>query len=76
MAMLRIAVRLDANHGAAHYALGRALLRAGRPDEARQALAAYERIQKAEMDAQRRQFEENSRAIESALEGGASKGAK
>jgi len=76
MAMLRIAVRLDANHGAAHYALGRALLRAGRADEARQALAAFERIQKAEMDAQRRQFEENSRAIESALEGGASKGAK
>jgi tetratricopeptide (TPR) repeat protein len=72
--LLQAAVRLDPNHGTARYALGRALLRAGRSDEARQELAAFERIQKAEMDAQRRQFEENSRAIESALEGGAGKG--
>jgi tetratricopeptide (TPR) repeat protein len=76
IALLRSAVRLDARHGAARYALGRALLRTGRADEARQELAAFETIQKAEMDAQRRQFEENSRAIESALQGGAPKGGK
>jgi tetratricopeptide (TPR) repeat protein len=70
IALLRSAVRLDAKHGAARYALGRALLRAGRTEEARQELAAFESIQKAEMDAQRRQFEENSRAIESTLKGG------
>jgi tetratricopeptide (TPR) repeat protein len=68
--LLQAAVRLDPNHGAARYALGRALLRAGKADEARQELAAFERIQKAEMDAQRRQFEENSRALESTLKGG------
>jgi tetratricopeptide (TPR) repeat protein len=65
--LLRSAVRLDANHGAARYALGRALLRAGRADEAREQLAAFERIQKAEMEAQRRRFEENARALESAV---------
>jgi len=65
--LLRSAVRLDANHGAARYALGRALLRAGRADEAREQLAAFERIQKAEMEAQRRRFEDNARALESAL---------
>jgi tetratricopeptide (TPR) repeat protein len=74
--LLQAAVRLDPNYGAARYALGRALLRAGRADDARQELAAFERIQKSEMDAQRRQFEENSRAIESVLEGGAPKGGK
>jgi hypothetical protein len=62
-------VRLDAKQGAARYALGRALLRAGRADEAREHLTAFEAIQKAEMEAQRRQFEENSRALESALGG-------
>ena len=67
IALLRSAVRLDANHGAARYALGRALLRAGRADESREQLAAFERIQKAEMEAQRRQFEENARALESAV---------
>ncbi|HEV8394429.1 MAG TPA: tetratricopeptide repeat protein [Vicinamibacterales bacterium] len=67
MALLRSAVRLDANHGAARYALGRALLRAGRADEAREQLAAFERIQKGEMEAQRRRFEDNARALESAL---------
>ena len=76
IALLRSAVRLDATHGAARYALGRALLRAGRPEEARQELAAFESIQKAEMEAQRRQFEENSRTIESVLQGGALKGGK
>ena len=65
--LLRSAVRLDADHGAARYALGRALLRAGRADEAREHLAAFERIQKAEMEAQRKRFEENSRALEAAL---------
>ena len=70
IALLRLAVRLDANHGEARYALGRALLRAGRADESRQELAAFERIQKAEMEAQRRSFEENSRALESALREG------
>jgi len=68
--LLRSAVTLDANHGAARYALGRALLRAGRVDEAREHLAAFERIQKAEMEAQRKRFEENSRALESALKDG------
>jgi len=67
MALLRSAVRLDANHGAARYALGRALLRAGRADEAREQLAAFERIQKAEMEAQRQRFEDNARALESAV---------
>jgi tetratricopeptide (TPR) repeat protein len=76
VALLRAAVRLDARNGAARYALGRALLRAGKADEARQELAAFESIQKADMDAQRRQFEENSRAIESVLQGGAPKSAK
>jgi tetratricopeptide (TPR) repeat protein len=70
IALLRTAVRLDANHGAARYSLGRALLRAGRADEAKPELAAFERIQKAEMEAQRRQFEENSRALDSILKGG------
>lgn len=69
IALLRSAVRLDAQHGAARYALGRALLRAGRTAEAREHLAAFERIQRAEMEAQRRQFEENSRALESAVSG-------
>jgi len=67
IALLRVAVRLDANHGAARYALGRALLRAGRADESREQLAAFERIQKAEMDAQRQRFEENARALERAV---------
>jgi len=65
--LLRSAVRLDADHGAARYALGRALLRAGRADEAREQLTAFERIQKAEMEAQRRRFEDNARALESAV---------
>jgi tetratricopeptide (TPR) repeat protein len=69
IALLQTSVRLDARHGAARYALGRALLRAGRTDEAREHLAAFEGIQKAEMEAQRRQFEENSRALESAVSG-------
>jgi tetratricopeptide (TPR) repeat protein len=66
IALLRAAVRLDANLGAARYALGRALLREGRTEESRQEMAAFERIQKAEMDAQRRQFEENARKLEGA----------
>ena len=64
IALLRSAVRLDANLGAARYALGRALLRTGRAEEARQEMAAFERIQQAEMAAQRRQFEENARKLE------------
>ena len=71
IALLRRAVQLDANDGEARYALGRALLRVGRADESRQELAAFERIQKAAMEAQRRSFEENSRALESALREGA-----
>jgi predicted Zn-dependent protease len=67
IALLRSAVRLDADLGAARYALGRALLRTGRGDDAREQLAAFERIQKREMDAQRQRFEENSRALESAV---------
>ena len=67
IALLRLAVRRDANHGEARYALGRALLRVGRADESREELAAFERIQKAAMDAERRRFEENARALESAL---------
>jgi tetratricopeptide (TPR) repeat protein len=70
IALLQSAVRLDGKHSAARYALGRALLRAGRTEDARRELAAFESIQNAEMDAQRRQFEENSRAIESTLKGG------
>jgi len=70
IALLTIAVRLDANHGEARYALARALLRVGRADESRQQLAAFERIQKAAMEAQRRRFEENSRALDSALREG------
>ena len=66
IALLRSAVRLDANLGAARYALGRALLRQGRADDARQEMAAFERIQQAEMAAQRRQFEENARKLEGA----------
>ncbi len=54
--LLRRAVQLDANNGEARYALGRALLRVGRADESRQELAAFERIQKAAMEAQRRQL--------------------
>jgi len=71
IALLRRAVQLDPNDGEARYALGRALLRVGRADESRQELAAFERIQKAAMEAQRRSFEENSRALESALREGA-----
>jgi tetratricopeptide (TPR) repeat protein len=69
IALLRLAVGLDADYGEARYALGRALLRTGRAEESKQELAAFERIQKAEMEAQRKRFEENSRALESALEG-------
>ena len=64
IALLRAAVSLDASLGAARYALGRALLRTGRTEEARREMAAFERIQQAEMDAQRRQFEENARKLE------------
>jgi len=64
IALLRTAVRLDANLGAARYALSRALLRSGRAEEARQEMAAFERIQQTEMAAQRRQFEENARKLE------------
>ena len=70
VALLRSAVRIDANHGEARYALSRALLRVGRADESRLELAAFERIQAAAMDAQRRRFEDNSRALESALNEG------
>jgi Flp pilus assembly protein TadD len=74
IALLRSAVRLDANLGAVRYALGRALLRKGRTEEARLEMAAFERIQQAEMDAQRRQFEENARKLETAV--GGTKGGK
>jgi len=69
--MLQAAVRLDAAHLEARYALSRALLRLGRAEEARRELDAFERLQKAAMDAERRRFDENARAIERTLRDGA-----
>ncbi|HEY6507412.1 MAG TPA: tetratricopeptide repeat protein, partial [Vicinamibacterales bacterium] len=68
--MLQAAVRLDAGHVEARYALSRALLRLGRADEARRELDAFERLQKAAMEAERRRFDENARAIERTLREG------
>ena len=68
--MLRTAVRLDAAHLEARYALGRALLRLGRAEEARRELDTFEQLQKVAMDGERRRFDENSRAIERALRDG------
>jgi tetratricopeptide (TPR) repeat protein len=67
LAMLRRAIALDPMLLDARYAASRALLRLGRADEARQELLVFERLQREAMEAQRRQFEENARAIEDAL---------
>ena len=65
--MLRRAIDLDATLLDARYAASRALLRLGRADEARQELQVFERLQRESMDAERRRFEDNARAIEDAL---------
>jgi tetratricopeptide (TPR) repeat protein len=64
---LRRAIELDATLLDARYAASRALLRLGRADEARQELQVFERLQREAMDAERRRFEDNARAIEDAL---------
>ena len=65
--MLRRALALDATLLDARYAASRALLRMGRSDEARQELLVFERLQREAMEAERRRFEDNARAIEEAL---------
>jgi tetratricopeptide (TPR) repeat protein len=67
LAMLRRAIALDPALLDARYGASRALLRLGRADEAQQELLVFERLQREAMEAQRRQFEENARAIEDAL---------
>jgi tetratricopeptide (TPR) repeat protein len=64
---LRRAIELDAMLLDARYAASRALLRLGRTDEAQQELQAFERLQREAMEAERRRFEDNARAIEDAL---------
>lgn len=67
LAMLRRAITLDPQFLEARYAASRALLRLNRPDEARQELLVFERLQREAMEAERRRFEDNARAIEEAL---------
>ena len=47
--------------------LSRALLRLGRTDDARAEMLTFERLQREAMEAERRRFEDNARAIEEAL---------
>ena len=65
--MLQRAVALDATLLDARYAASRALLRLGREEEARRELAVFERLQREAMEAERRRFEDNAKAIEDAL---------
>jgi len=67
LAMLQRAVALDATLLDARYATSRALLRLGREEEARRELAVFERLQREAMEAERRRFEDNAKAIEDAL---------
>lgn len=67
LTMLRRAIALDDTLLDARYAASRALLRLGREEEARRELAAFERLQREAMDAERRRFEDNAKAIEDAL---------
>jgi tetratricopeptide (TPR) repeat protein len=64
---LRKAVALEPSHLEAHYALSRALARLNRPDEAREELQIFERLQAKAMEDQRRQFQENLQRIEETL---------
>jgi tetratricopeptide (TPR) repeat protein len=75
VAMLRKATALDPDHREAHYALSRAFLRLNRPDEARQELEIFERLQSKAMDDERRRFQDNLRKIEETLKTGG-KGAR
>jgi tetratricopeptide (TPR) repeat protein len=65
--MLQRAIALDDKLLEARYGASRALLRLGRTDDARAELLAFERLQREAMEAERRRFEENARAIEDAL---------
>jgi tetratricopeptide (TPR) repeat protein len=67
MVMLRRAIELDGTLLDARYAASRALLRLGREEDARRELQVFEQLQREAMEAQRRRFEENSRAIEETL---------
>jgi Flp pilus assembly protein TadD len=55
--VLRRAVLLDAKSGEARYALARTLLRLGRPVEAQQELAEFEKLRVTQLDEQRRKLE-------------------
>jgi tetratricopeptide (TPR) repeat protein len=70
-AVLRRAVTLQPDRQAARYALGRALLRAGRSAEAREQLAAFQQIRARTMEEQRRSFEIDKLRAEAAREAAA-----
>jgi Flp pilus assembly protein TadD len=65
--VLQRAISLAPDDAEARYALGRALLRLGRADEAQRELDVFRELQGKAMAEQRRQFEENFRKIEETL---------
>jgi tetratricopeptide (TPR) repeat protein len=68
--LLRRAVVLDPAHREARYALGRALMRLGRADEARRELQTFEQLQQKAMQDERRRFQENQIKIDETLKSG------
>jgi len=70
LGLLRRVVMLDPEHREARYALGRALMRLGRTDEARRELQAFEELQQKAMQDERRRFQENQIKIDEALKSG------
>ena len=70
VALLRRVVVLDPDHREARYALGRALMRLGRTDEARRELQTFEELQQKAMQDERRHFQENQIRIDEALKSG------
>ena len=67
LAMLQRAIALDDTLLEARYAVSRVLLRLGRTDDARAEMLTFERLQREAMEAERRRFEDNARAIEETL---------
>ena len=65
--VLQRATGLAPDDAEARYALGRALLRLGRADEAQRQLDVFRELQAKAMAEQRRQFDENFRKIEETL---------
>jgi tetratricopeptide (TPR) repeat protein len=71
--MLQRAVSLAPADGESRYALGRALLRVGREEEARRELQAFQQLQAKAMDEERRRYQENMRKIDETLKAGESR---